>query len=104
MRGQPAAVLLLLTASLLTGCTATGRMSSSSRLPASYTIFNPDWNRLPLVSVPRADWPVTTAFSKLGESIEYRETIIDWQGRFAGARDQRYYRRFESVRTGRARR
>lgn len=86
------------------GCSAPMRAGRRAYIKAIGTIFNPDWTGLPTHFVPRSDWPSTIAYSNLGEEIAYRETIIDWQGRSRGTQDQLYYRRFKSIRTGRARR
>lgn len=72
----------------------------ASQLIAKHTLFNADWTRDASENIGRIVWPMTTAYNETGESTEYRETIIDRQGRFGFDRDQ-HYRRFDSIRTGR---
>ena len=52
----------------------------------------------------RTDWPATPAVYQLGESISYRERFLDIQrGGASGHGRMGYtYRRFDTVRTGRA--
>ena len=88
----------------LVGCSATATSAPPSRMSVQHVIFNPEWTGIPSLGFARTDWPSTVAFLHVGEEIDYKETIIDWQGRFGGNLDQTYYRRFASVRTGRARR
>jgi hypothetical protein len=52
------------------------------------------------VALERASWPSTLASSDPGEVIVYQETILDQQAHRKVPRDS-YYRRFDSVRTGR---
>ncbi len=104
MNRKLAAWLLLLAPFIAAGCSVPMRSVRLPGIKCTSTIFNPEWTGLPVSSVPRTDWPSTIAYSDFGEEITYRETIIDWQGRFGGTRDQLYYRRFDSIRTGRARR
>ncbi len=78
------------------------RHPGPAQIAEKHLIFNPEWTNIPPEYVARSDWPSTAALSVLGEEIAYRETIIDRQGRSTGGRDQTYYRRFYSVRTGRA--
>lgn len=63
-------------------------------------IFNPDFVQLPPQFVGRADWPATTAFQATGETVDYRESIIDNDNGAFGSRDD-YRRRFYSTRVGR---
>jgi len=97
-------LLMLLALSVLVGCSAPATYASSSRVSVQHVIFNPECTGIPPFGFARIDWPSTVAFSHVGEEIDYKETILDWQGRFGGDLDQTYYRRFASVRTGRARR
>lgn len=97
-------LLMLLAPPVLVGCSAPATSAPSSRASVRHVIFNPEWTKIPSLSFVRTDWPSTFVFSHVGESIDYKETILDWQGRFGRNLDQTYYRRFASVRTGRARR
>ncbi|MBI4717890.1 MAG: hypothetical protein HY763_08820 [Planctomycetes bacterium] len=78
---------------------ATGHPARIAAAP--YLLFNPDPEAFPIVEYGRSDWPATSSFNELGEVVEYQETIIDRQGRF-GIDQDLHYRRFDSVRTGRA--
>jgi len=66
----------------------------------SHMVFNPDWSGLPVVDVPRADWPVAYGAQVGREETAFRERIIDRPAQFNGQRDQ-YTRRFSSTRHGR---
>ena len=97
-----AALLIgVLVSSTSIGCSVSARTAGPSYIAERHLLFNPEWMDLPVGYVARSDWPSTVAFSTISEAVEYRETIIDWQGRF-GADSDRLYRRFGSVRTGRA--
>ncbi len=99
-----ATLLLLLAMPIIDGCSVSARTARPRTVKMNNAIFNPEWTQIPVSAIARSDWPSTDAFSAHGEEVEYRETIIDWQGRFGRSQDQVYYRRFDSVRTGRARR
>lgn len=94
-------------ACVLTACQASGRAShdrlcaAPSSEPYRHALFNPDPIAFPLHEFDRLTWPDAPNHQISGESIEYAETVIDWQGRNFGDRDL-YYRRFDAVRTGRA--
>lgn len=90
-------------ATFLGACVAPKRASILPTTSVRHIIFNPEWSRVPSLAVGRSDWPSSIAFSEFGEVIDYRETIRDRQGQFGANRD-RYSRRFDSVREGRARR
>ena len=96
------AVLLAIAVGL--GCSGTGRDASARWIASKHLIFNPEWTGIPSGAVGRAAWPTTPAFVGREEEVSYRETIIDWQGRTSGGREPVYYRRFSSIRTGRAHR
>lgn len=96
------AVLLAIAAGL--GCSGTGRNASVQWSASQHLIFNPEWTGIPSGPVAREVWPATAAFVGREEEVFYRETIIDWQGRTSGGREPVYYRRFNSIRTGRAHR
>ena len=98
-----AALMGILVSTAPAGCSVSARTTSSLQTSARNILFNPEWTGLPVSSVTRTDWPSTVAFSSLYEGVEYRETILDRQGGFGSDRDY-LYRRFYSVRTGRARR
>ncbi len=103
MKREYAAIMLIL-APAFVGCATSARRYGPTLIPEKNTIFNPEWTGVSSSHVTRTEWPATVAFTPLGEEIEYAETIIDLQGRFGDNRDQTYYRRFSSVRKGRARR
>ncbi len=66
-------------------------------------LFGPAWSGMGTYDTPRGQWPATAAYQSNQESVTFRETIIDRQGRHFSERDD-YYRRFDSVREGRIRR
>ncbi len=91
----------------ISGCSVSGRdMEDARQKPITMMvdqnlIFNPEWVGIASVDVPRREWPSTAGYEQTAEdSTEYRETIIDSHGSFRGQGD-RYYRRFNAVRTGR---
>jgi len=98
------ALVLLVISTPMAGCYVPARRPTPDYVSAKSIIFNPEWTGIPPFYVARTDWPSTVVFSNPGEELAYRETIIDRQGQFAGRRDQTYYRRFTSIRTGRGRR
>ncbi len=63
-------------------------------------VFNSQWNMSVDGFSNRSSWPSTGAYQLSTEQIEFRETVIDRQGRF-GHSDDFLYRRFEQTRTGR---
>ncbi len=85
------------------GCAGLERHGQAKFVPDKHLLFNPEWSGLPTRDVRRSEWPAVVAFGPAAEQIEYRETIIDVQGRFGADRDF-LYRRFDSVRTGRLQR
>ena len=97
-------ILALCALFLATSCSSLGTRHLSRGQRNKHLIFNPRWNSFPIVNILRDDWPSTIAYDRGGESIEYRETFIDIQTRSGGAHNDVPYRRFFSVRTGRARR
>lgn len=48
----------------------------------------------------RTDWPAVWSADRLGETIDFRERFVDWQGPGIHGRDFSY-RRFTTTRTGR---
>ena len=87
------------------GCAHTHSAVGFRGIQSKNLVFNPEWTRTPFVAVSRdSDWPSARADSGADERIEFRETIIDYQGRSSGANDDRYYRRLYSVRERGARR
>jgi len=66
----------------------------------SHLVFNPAESHVPLVDVPRSDWPVASGSRVRGDTIEFSERLTDRQGQFGHDRDY-LVRRFRSVRTGR---
>lgn len=104
MNRMLATTLLLLAIPIVGGCSGHVRAARPHGVKMSNAIFNPEWTRIPVTAIARSDWPSTAVFSGRGEEGEYLETIVDRQGPFRGSRDQVYYRRFESVRRGVARR
>ena len=97
-------VAFLLAAAIAAGgCAVCPRFERHRTVAATNVLFNPEWISVPPETRYGSDWPSTIAYSDPGEEIAYQETIMDWQGGFAGNRD-RYYRRFDSTRGGRARR
>ena len=104
MNRMLATTFLLMAILFAEGCTGGVRVARPTDVKLNNAIFNPEWTRIRVSAIARSDWPSVAVFSDGGEEIEYRETIIDWQGRFGRSQDQVYYRRFDSVRTGVARR
>jgi hypothetical protein len=98
-----AAILLLFASLAFCGCAASVCRVVPQSPVSTHLIFNPERTGVPPRDMTRADWPATPAYAHGAEQVEYRETIIDRQGRF-GADQDRLYRRFESVRTGWSRR
>lgn len=88
----------------VSGCCA--RRAAQIRLERPTTgglIFNPEWNVAESVLNARNDWPTASGPSRFAEGTEFREFVVDRQGRF-GQNADFYYRRYESVRTGQDRR
>lgn len=91
----------------LTACQASGRSGHSICCAAvgtetyRHALFNPDPVNFPVQEFDRYSWPDALNHQITGESIDYVETVVDWQGRNFSDRDL-YYRRFDAVRTGRA--
>ncbi len=107
------AVVVCVSAMSLSGCAG-----PRSRLPRtipgkapvypadSHMVFNPDWSDMPLVDVPRSDWPATYASNNSdGEMITFSERINDNPSEYGGlGQRDNYSRRFYSTRTGQIRR
>ena len=96
-------MLIALAVVAVVGCAADRRRVSWRPIPDSHLIFNPERSTPAPPDNFRADWPVVLSGQPDGEEVEYRETIIDHQGRF-GRNSDYHFRRFDSVRTGRVRR
>ena len=96
-------LLAILGPLLATGCSSIGRQVQLQQHCTRELLFSPSWTGLPTCDVGRSSWPSTVAYGQVDEQVDYRETIIDRQGWFGNQRDF-YYRRFDSVRAGRARR
>ncbi len=95
------AVVCLLSTSL--GCAQGVRRYPVSGTACGNLVFNSQCNLLAGGHNERSEWPSTVAYQRSTELIDFRETIIDRQGRF-GHSDDYLYRRFESTRTGRGHR
>ena len=91
---------VLVTIAVGLGCSVTERNGSTRWIAGQHLIFNPEWTGIPSGPEAREVWPSTSAFGGRDEEVFYRETIMDWQGRTEPV----YYRRFNSIRTGRAHR
>lgn len=68
--------------------------------PNRYLIYSPDTEETFVQHDYESNWPSGVAGSPSGEFIAYREIVLDRQDR-RGSREDQYYRRFESIRTGR---
>jgi hypothetical protein len=98
-------MVLLFVGFAVGGCAATRSAEGFRGMQSKNLVFNPEWTRTPFVAVSReSDWPSSRAKTGANERIEFRETIIDYQGRSGGVNDDRYYRRLYSVRERGARR
>ena len=95
--------LLLWCALSATGCARQASQAYQHAPPTRHLLFNPEWTGLPLVFVPRSDWPETFGYESTPQTIAYQETIYDRQGRFHND-EHSYYREFDSVRVGYIRR
>ncbi|MBU0716781.1 MAG: hypothetical protein KJ749_00900 [Planctomycetes bacterium] len=98
-RNLAVATLCAVSVLLATGCACPRHRADHPQTAKKELLFNPEWANVPVFDTPRADWPSTVAYRRDGETIDYRETIIDRHGQ-SGTRLDRYYRRFEAVRTG----
>ena len=96
-------LLVVLVSFGVLGCHGPERTAVARQAPERDLLFSPSWVELPTFDVARSSWPCTTAFGQVEEVVNYRERIIDRQGWFGSQRDF-YYRRFDAVRAGRARR
>ena len=85
------------------GCANRSRGPQEAPQFKSDLLFGPAWAGYASRDTPRSAWPSTRAYDSDEETVSFRETIIDRQGRFLFGRDD-YYRRFDSVREGRIRR
>jgi len=78
---------------------------SGEHPPIPNTPMNLIFDKAPLQAIAydsrRSDWPATVSGYRLPETLAYRETILDYQGR-SGIHSETPYRRFESVRIGKA--
>ena len=107
--GPQAALLLALAAALLGsflhGCCHPRPVEQASwdATPGAHLVFNPAETGWLVADTARADWPITVVYQDPGETIAYRETILDRQGWYGWDHD-RPYRRFDSVRVGHTRR
>ena len=102
-RGRCTLLVLVALPLILAGCSAPKRVIRHAAIPDEHIFFNPEWTGLPTFYIGRTDWPSTLAYSDVGETIAYRETINDRQG-YSGAGRDYLIRRFYSVRKGRAKR
>jgi len=96
-------IICMATAVSITGCASQSQEQGIVFSPDTHLIFNPDWTGIASVEEPRTPWPMTTVYPIPGEKIEFRETIIDYDGH-AGLQSGRTYRRFNSTRRGYRRR
>ncbi len=90
---------LVLAVGIDAGCSGTGRRVTARCVSSEHLLFNPYWTQLPNTNMPRAEWPSTGRYQHGAEMFEYRETIVDLEASFGSTQD-RYYRRFDSVRIG----
>ena len=96
-------ITCLLVANGLIGCCPTNvRKPQAAVALNEHLIFNPEWTGIGPVEYGREEWPSTVAYSASGEDVRYQERIIDWQWGSIRPTHWGYYRRFTSVRTGRA--
>ena len=102
-RLTPVILLAVPVLCLIAGCAVSGHQRYAHRIEATGLIFNPSFTLSRDIHVPRTGWPSTPAYEHTQEYVEYRETIIDRQSTY-GYADDFLYRRFDSVRVGRARR
>ncbi len=68
--------------------------------PNRNLIFSPEPQGTFVMQDYDTNWPATIDAYQPFEVVDYRETISDRQDRWGNLEDQ-YYRRFDSVRTGR---
>jgi len=94
--------VLVLFASL-PGCVNLQPSVAPERISTNNTIFNPECTEIDTPEQAWEVWPITVAFLHPAEQVAFREYLIDRQGR-VGTHQDFVYRRFDSVRTGRARR
>ena len=84
---------------LIAGCASQNRGQGIVFSPDTHLIFNPEWTGISTLEEPRTPWPMTTVYPLPGEKIEFRETIIDYDGQL-GYQSGRTYRRFHATRRG----
>ena len=104
MPSKIATIVMLFAMTAATGCSTTAGRADQTFVSETHLIFSPEWTGLPLAEVGRSNWPATIARLQPGEDLDYRETIIDRQGRLPYNVDRDYYRSFTATRTGRTRR
>lgn len=85
---------------LMVGCAAPRRVDGSLAYDRAELIFHPVQTPLAPVEPMRPDWPDVVAYDRPNEETVYQETIVDRQDRYGSGRDDRYLRRFESIRSG----
>ncbi|MFQ5414125.1 MAG: hypothetical protein ACE5E6_06665 [Phycisphaerae bacterium] len=85
-----------------TGCAVSGPRYRAPAPPSPHLIFNPRGRTYGAAYIGRSTWPSTPAYVSDGEIIEYTEVRIDTQDRGFGRNGDRYYRRFTTIRHGRA--
>ncbi len=94
---------IILAATVVGGCAASSHHAFLRPIPDTHMIFNPERTAPARPDNFRTEWPMALSGQPGGEEIEFRETIIDRQGRFGRYSDY-HFRRFHSVRTGHVRR
>jgi hypothetical protein len=87
--------------SLLGGCAAPQPTGPTIQHHYAHLVFNPPAGANLPTYYYQSDWPSTEAYEVDGEAVYYQETVQDIQFRQLG-RDDLPYRRFTSVRVGRA--
>lgn len=100
---KAALVIALIAAALPGCCEVRQRHACRGAAIEPNLVFNPPGMEVFAADQPRTPWPSAFAYDDPGETIAYRETIMDRQGWF-GAENDRPYRRFDSVRIGYVRR
>ena len=94
--------VLLLAVAVLSGCGSPSRHRMRSEAPRVSLLFDhlPGYPSASQI-VHRSDWPSTFRSWSVGEVVEYREQIYDYQngGRDSGDQFRRYFR---STRVGRS--
>jgi len=101
--GVSAMVFCLVVCGCRSGAPRGGALPASNpgnTAPNRHLIFSPEQDGTFVMQDYDTNWPATIDAYQPFEVVDYRETISDRQDRWGNLEDQ-YYRRFDSVRTGR---